>query len=571
MSIYKFFLPPTVTVSKSISSVDIDLYGHADTLYTALRNGDYIARLDQIPQLGPVFVPKDRRITRLQYMNIQLYLHQVARKQRHCQWEYSYGSNLFTTSQTYKGMSLASISIAEALQMLVILYNVGHFYNTFCASRAIILQANANTEFKEKLCSLFHETEFREIAKNMINQYQYEKWHLLNTYLLLQNITLSTEDENTCKYLLLLCLGSDTVTQTSKTKYLLRLFYEIRGLAYAACDLHNFKLALSIDIHNRKEIETLLKELLSKYNNPKSTRQMLVSIRKLLSDVSYNEPANVLCYYNVSQQLQRRISQCNILEYHTLWSDEMSPINQRCMIHHYDKQNVLKLTFQPKHFTVFQRIFEKIQHYEHIDYGYYTRPDGEYTLLVNLKPHLTTTQMYNTTHRITQLMMSYLKPHYDTNAKEFTILAKFFLGHIFNNNHVEIKSDIEQACVYCLRGYQQKQQKLKDICTRQTSPDMQHETLLMLQQLSEPINDTSLLIPASIQVFHYADGKREDIAEFDGVVIHPYRKQILFLEAKNRKRSAHAVQQLTGSLQKFNIHATAIPSGRDAYAIWQYL
>lgn len=42
-------------------------------------------------------------------------------------------------------------TIGDLLQLLTIVYNIGHFYNTFILSRDIIIYANENEEFSDKL------------------------------------------------------------------------------------------------------------------------------------------------------------------------------------------------------------------------------------------------------------------------------------------------------------------------------------------------------------------------------------------------------------------------------------
>ena len=56
--------------------------------------------------------------------------------------------------------------------------------------------------------------------------------------------------------------------------------------------------------------------------------------------------------------------------------------------------------------------------------------------------------------------------------------------------------------------------------------------------LDDKTNDTSILIPASILLYQPSNPGKT-FCEYDGLVIHPYRKegQVLFLEAKDTKKA----------------------------------
>ena len=66
--------------------------------------------------------------------------------------------------------------------------------------------------------------------------------------------------------------------------------------------------------------------------------------------------------------------------------------------------------------------------------------------------------------------------------------------------------------------------------------DENHEVEFLLSQIEgDSINDTTITIPASIIVYQ-KDAVGRKLSEFDGLIIHPMRKQnqVIFLEAKNR-------------------------------------
>ena len=70
----------------------------------------------------------------------------------------------------------------------------------------------------------------------------------------------------------------------------------------------------------------------------------------------------------------------------------------------------------------------------------------------------------------------------------------------------------------------------------------------------DDINDTSITIPASILIIK-KDLPGKILCEFDGMIIHPMRKndQLIFLEAKNTsKNPSKAKKELAISLDKLN-------------------
>ena len=90
--------------------------------------------------------------------------------------------------------------------------------------------------------------------------------------------------------------------------------------------------------------------------------------------------------------------------------------------------------------------------------------------------------------------------------------------------------------------------------------DQKHEADVILGYLSGDIrNDCCIVIPSSIKVFEDNGGNK--IAEFDGMVIFPFRtaSQIIFFEAKNgHDKIALAKDALVERLRKL-----AIPCQED--------
>jgi hypothetical protein len=144
----------------------------------------------------------------------------------------------------------------------------------------------------------------------------------------------------------------------------------------------------------------------------------------------------------------------------------------------------------------------------------------------------------------------------------YLLCTKFFLFYFFNEHPVSIKPTIDkETCVICTRG---KTARIKEVSALLNgeigTDDEKHEAQFLLECLkTDDRNDTSICIPASIVVYK-KDDSGKDLCEFDGMVIHPMRKQeqILFLEAKNTKNQPTKGKNcLIDRLKEFPIHYKA--------------
>ena len=86
--------------------------------------------------------------------------------------------------------------------------------------------------------------------------------------------------------------------------------------------------------------------------------------------------------------------------------------------------------------------------------------------------------------------------------------------------------------------------------------DARHEAEFMSDCLTQDIiNDTSITIPASVLIYN-KDLPGKKVCEFDGMVIHPMRKdeQVIIFEAKNTaSKPSFAKKCLSEKLDKLNL------------------
>lgn len=70
--------------------------------------------------------------------------------------------------------------------MLTIAYNIGHFYNTFTASRAVVMMASQDVVFHKMISKDSKEPRFLLVVEKMITEKNYQRFHLLNSLLILE-------------------------------------------------------------------------------------------------------------------------------------------------------------------------------------------------------------------------------------------------------------------------------------------------------------------------------------------------------------------------------------------------
>ena len=156
------------------------------------------------------------------------------------------------------------------------------------------------------------------------------------------------------------------------------------------------------------------------------------------------------------------------------------------------------------------------------------------------------------------------------------MVAKFFLFYLFDENPVVIKPTISRdTCVICTRGKNTRIRAIQNLLKSSIgNEDENHEVEFLLSQISDDsINDTTITIPASILVYQ-KDAVGRKLSEFDGIIIHPMRKeqQVIFLEAKNRDRKpSFGKKCLMEKLDNFSFEYVAddvMIVDYDAY--WKY-
>lgn len=547
--------------------VEIDIYPYATELYEELEHIGIINRVKEIPQLGVIKVAKRLAKTRYDYIMLQLYLHQMIKNHLMGHLRLTYNNYVAAKEfrKDYKYIKKDKPSIGDILQLLTIVYNIGHFYNTFTASRAVTMLASEDSAFFDMVVGASTSERFQEAAKSILNSKNYQRLHLLNSILILERCDQAKQSVSLAMEILYAYINESTLPEDSKLKYAFAIFRNVRTVSYMAYDLQIAETPLTIDLCNEKAMILLLQELLSEYNNNQSSHHLVQSTTKLLDDTVYNENSNAICYYKISRKMVSLItkdpSYTSTNYYADLFADKSSILN-RTHAHKrdYAQSQILKLTFSGDQRFLSEALLADLEKINNTRVGYYDRHSGEQTILVSIKKNCDPSTKIYSAFKAMKCAVSYLRRIADISSSDvrFILCTKFFLFYLFDENPVVIKPTIDrEKCVICTRGKNSRVKELRSLlCASAGTEDENHEVEFLLSQLeSDSINDTSITLPASILVYQ-KDAVGRKLCEFDGMIIHPMRKmdQVVFLEAKNRnEKPAFGKNCLKEKLDKFPI------------------
>lgn len=544
-------------------NVEIDLYPYATELYSELEKIGIIERIKEIPQLGAIKVTKSLSKNRFDYVVLQLYLHKLIKTKLQDNLRYTY-NNKILSDEFFKVKNYPDKkhlpSLGDILQLLIIVYNIGHFYNTFTSSRAITMLAKEDNTFHHIIVNANEDMRYQNAAKSILEQRSYHKLHILNSILVLEKCKKSNKSISIALEILYSYLNEESLPEESKLKYVFSLFKHVRIVSYLAYDLQLAKIPVIFDLCNEKAMQTFLKELVSKYNNNQSSYDLINSINKMLNDTIYNECSDVICYYKISRRmvniLKNSIGNQNINYYEDLFINKSSVLN----IKHSNrmdhiKQQLLKLTFAAKDRNLSECLLSDVEKLNNTRVGYYDRQSGEQTVIISLKENCDAQTKRYTALKTLQSIIYYVRKisNISNNDTKFLLAVKFFLFYLFDEHPIEIKPNLGDICVVCTRGRNKRVKEIRSLLTSyETKEDTKHEVEFLLDRIKhDNINDTTITIPSSIIVYH-KDKVGFKLCEFDGLIIHPLRKtkQIMFLEAKNRDHKPSFAKKCL--IEKFN-------------------
>lgn len=562
MEIEYKLLPKTKQLKNNVD-VTIDLYNLASELYGELNGIGIINRTKNVSQLGLVKVKKNLNKTRYDYIMLQLYFHQIIKNNLNIKLKYSYNSKIlendFGSENKYLEVQ-EKTTMADIIQILVIVYNIGHFYNTFTSTRAVSLFCNKDIDFKNSMLNNISEKRFRDVFNKLILEKDYHRLHLLNSIMILEKCDNNKYSIILAKEILYIYLTKDTLSDKSKLHYVFDVFQKVRNVSFIAYDLQIANTPLVIDICNKKSMDMFFEELLNNHNNSSFSVQLLESITKLLDDNVYNENSNAICYYNISKRMISKLRKLTDSdEYYKLFENKDSILNDN-YIKKYDFENkeILKLTFSKEQNEPATKLLDSLDKINHTRVGYYDRYSGEKTILVAIKDKCEIKAEVSFKVMKTVISALHNMKDIDINDKKYLLTCKFFLFFYFNQNPLIFKPTISsETCIICVRGSKKRIKALDDLIKKSdVNDDTKHETEALKKIIEvDNKNDLCLLVPSSIVVYEKEQINIE-LCEFDGIAIYPNREenQVLFIEAKNtKKKQKKADKCLKDKFEKLEI------------------
>lgn len=522
----------------------LTLYPGFSEIYNLCEQKQYIQRLKDINQLGSIKVSKNIKKSRLEYIFFQLYLHNKV--QQHV------GTRV-TMSPTYTKDFKYNISIGDAIQIFVLIYNLGHFHNTFIASRGF-LDYLAKSEVKtESFKSLLNNTNLNDALDYIIERRLYPLLHLFNSYIILDSFDSSLSSVLAAKDLLTNYIQwkcFNTCFENMDFLSIFKYFESVRSLAYIINDLQVSSFPLFVRWDDERILKTLLYEYFDKYNDSHFLNEILKGVGKILSDNIYNNINKVISYTEASKRLTASCTDIDFTSNNTfidscLKKKDMCLNKEIRFKSNYNTDLLFKLTIGVDDYRIAHKLYEKLRSISFIRVGYYKRNSYNTTLVVSVKKNLE--NKAKAVFKAYKLIIYYLGELKDSNFKQkgLIVATKFFLKSILGHN-LEVKDDIVTGAILMSRGYKKRVNLIEESLRKEINDeDALHEFDVFKQYLqNESKNDLAVMIPNRVIVYNNDTTTKK---ELDGILIFPNRKcnQIVLIEAKNiHQEPVKAIRQL---------------------------
>lgn len=339
-------LLPKQKTQKHNLGVEIDLYPYATELYEELDKMGIIERIKEIPQLGVIKVKKKLAKTRFDYVMLQLYLHKLIKNRLQGDLRYTYNNYInskeFREDYVYPDKKNKP-SMGDIFQLLTIIYNVGHFYNTFTASRAITMIAQEDSDFRNLVVNACTEERYQNVAKTILESKNYQRLHLLNSILVLEHCNKSKQSVSVALEILYAYINEQLLSEESKLRYAFAIFRNVRTVSYMACVVCTRGKNTRI-----KELQSLLKSSIGNEDENHEVKFLLSQIiNDSINDTTITIPASIIVYQK--DAVGRKLSEFDGLIIHPMRKsnqvifleaknrDKKPSFGKKCLIEKFDK------------------------------------------------------------------------------------------------------------------------------------------------------------------------------------------------------------------------------------------
>jgi len=580
------------------------LYPYASKLYEVLCDNNYDAKFNHTNQLGALKrVLPGAHYTRYEYILLQWYLiHELKQRQSGT----GLGSSNGEALKSFKIEELGALTGGDLLQCTVLLTNMGHFPDTFAASRVWLDALEKNIGgIKDGLIDGV-DASAKGIIRDLINENDVYRIHYSNTFFMLERMKNSIQSKPITKF------ATKVFTEyTKKSKEELNKYWKtylmIRNLAYIILDSSYAPIPLNI------ELASVLSSLEQIFGiNLNSNNPMTIAIKQLdrvLEDTVYLAGNSLIANAIRSSELEKSFNEAlknyvnladgskiapefhkishvrRILEPTNKDSNSLTKIfneysNFEVPSINWDTDNILEIKYsQISNFKVLFRedlyMWEKELH----------RECGQTLCNVSVfgnpqKDHLRIVHSRNTEKPIYQQISSLLKfiariaedavqrqnseyVNDEYRIENFKSVFEFVLKGITNwNNEFTFEwSGIQKSTAtpfFFGRGAKNIAKQVKEYMERarpNISDDMYHE-LKCTRNLLKNTNYRGLIL-VYIGATKLWDGNNNSPkAEFDGIVIYPNKNGdtlVSIVEGKNKSHgNTEAKRQLKNRMKMLN-------------------
>ena len=558
-------LLPSQKRRKQGLKITVDLFSLAEELYEELNKIGVIDRLKNVNQLGMINVPRELKKSRYDYVVLQLYLHQIIRENIQDCLEFRY-SNRLRISDLLEDHEMREddfsnkneVTLADAMQILSIVYSIGHFYNTFVSSQAVVMLAEKDLSFYHCIVNSSNDRRIQNAASFVLKSHNYQRGHLINTLFVLEKCDCSKKSIKLAKELVMSYLLEYRLPNNSKLHYYFKLFRKVRTISFVAYDLQIARMPFTLEIWNRKGMLYFLREFLAKYNNNESAESLVLEMANMLDSSVYNNMERVICYTQISKRMVAKLSETEGYSdyYKEYWQNPDSIFN----MHYQQKRDYeapyLKLTFRSENRELAEELYKDLDQQSNTRVGYYLRHNGDFTIVLSIKKKCD--DKTETAFKVLRRIIRHARiMHLLPDDECFILSSKFFLYYLFNNRQLAINPILHKTkCVICTKGKKSRIQELQQLLadSRAADADKKHEVCALIDYLqNDSINDVTITVPGSTVVYKETG---EGLAEFDGIIIYPNRtlNQVVLIEAKNTDyRPSYGKSCLKGKLKNIGI------------------
>lgn len=251
-----------------IGYLTVQVFPYTESIMSFLDKKSLVKKLHDINQLGSLNqIFKGAHHTRYEYVLLQwAIISELATKKD------EYGEHLRLSAELKKFGKLPNQqkfpSGTDILQCLALLTNIGHFKETFAASRAFLHVLRKERNVRKAFSSGLDKND-RQLLKQVINDFDEYRIHLMIALFLLQRykrLKYGSEHVKFCSQLLRKYLCKDE-EENHSLKRLLNLYDSVRRTAYLVLDSYNSPIPFKIDT-NSLFLDSIAYQLFSEENLP---------------------------------------------------------------------------------------------------------------------------------------------------------------------------------------------------------------------------------------------------------------------------------------------------------------